>query len=70
MYGPEYVKHRESDNLYKLLTSIDEIEIWNGLHIFFKVEDDGNLVPANMSDDCVVQTWYRFLRKSSIFSPV
>ncbi len=30
---------------------------------FFKVEDDeNNLVPhASMTDDCIVQTWYRFL---------
>jgi hypothetical protein len=25
------------------------------------VEDDGNLVPVTMTDDCIVQTWFRFL---------
>lgn len=27
----------------------------------FSGDDDGTLVPVNMTDDAVVQTWFRFL---------
>lgn len=32
------------------------------------VEDDAQLIPAGMTNDCIAQTWYRFLR--TIGSPI
>ncbi|XP_021945273.1 ral GTPase-activating protein subunit beta isoform X1 [Folsomia candida] len=55
-------------NRINLLLTGRVLNIMYGPEYVKHLEDDGNLVPANMSDDCVVQTWYRFLH--TIGNPV
>lgn len=30
--------------------------------LYFAVEEDSQLIPSGMTNDCVAQSWYRFLR--------
>lgn len=36
--------------------------------IHISVEEDAQLIPSGMTNDCIAQTWYRFLR--TIGSPI
>lgn len=59
-----------TQNMWANIVQNPEIVHFENISLFFSfsVEEDAQLIPAGMTNDCIAQTWYRFLR--TIGSPI
>lgn len=57
-YGPAFPELKICEFLQSILIQF----IYTYLDLYILADEDAQLIPAGMTNDCIAQTWYRFLR--------